>query len=186
MFFLAMIFFTIGTILAGVAKNFTLMLVGRSLQGVGGGGLIVLSEILVTDLVPLRLRGKWFGFLSAMWAVGSVSGPIVGGAFAQNGDWRWIFWINLPFIGISAALGLVFLVLQIPTGSLASKLRRFDWIGSFLFSASITSVLIPLTWGGVSFPWDSWHTLVSPIMFFCGILILTSMARSPSSLDLLV
>lgn len=64
------------------------MLVGRSIQGCGGGGLIVIAEILVTDLVPLRLRGKWFSFLSAMWAVGSVGGPLVGGAFAQDVSWR--------------------------------------------------------------------------------------------------
>ncbi len=63
------------------------MLVGRSLQGVGGGGIISLTEIIVTDLVPLRFRGAWFGYLSSMWAVGSVSGPLIGGALAQNGAW---------------------------------------------------------------------------------------------------
>jgi len=94
MFFLALILFTIGTIVAAVSTNFTLMLIGRSLQGSGGGGIIVISEILVTDLVPLRHRGKWFGFLSSMWAIGSVSGPMIGGAFAMNNNWRWIFWIN--------------------------------------------------------------------------------------------
>jgi MFS family permease len=161
MFFLALILFTIGTIVAAVSTNFTLMLIGRSLQGSGGGGIIVISEILVTDLVPLRHRGKWFGFLSSMWAIGSVSGPMIGGAFAMNNNWRWIFWINLPFIAISAVLGFIFVVLQFPPGSFASKLRSFDWVGSFLFIASMTGVLIPLTWGGVSFPWDSWHTLVS-------------------------
>lgn len=66
------------------------MLIGRSLQGVGAGGIIALSEIVVTDLVELRLRGKWFGYLTIMWVVGSISGPVIGGAFAQKGLWLWV------------------------------------------------------------------------------------------------
>lgn len=79
--------FLIGAIVAGVSKSFGALLVGRSLQGIGGGGLIALTEIVVTDLVPLRLRGQWFGIISGMWSIGSVSGPIIGGAFAQNVTW---------------------------------------------------------------------------------------------------
>ncbi|EFW17884.1 MFS multidrug transporter [Coccidioides posadasii str. Silveira] len=95
----AIAFFLAGSLVAGLAQNFTHMLVGRSIQGVGGGGLIALSEIIVTDLVPLRLRGQYFGILSAMWSVGSVTGPILGGGFSQDVSWRWIFYINFPFIG---------------------------------------------------------------------------------------
>ena len=82
-----LVFFLIGAIVAAVARNFAVMLAGRSLQGIGGGGLIALTEIVVADLVPLRLRGQWFGLISAMWALGSVSGPIIGGAFAQGANW---------------------------------------------------------------------------------------------------
>ena len=83
----ALLLFLVGAIVAAVANNFSTLLVGRSLQGIGGGGLIALTEIVVTDLVPLRLRGKWFGIISGMWSLGSVSGPIIGGAFAQNVSW---------------------------------------------------------------------------------------------------
>ena len=85
--------FLIGALVAALANDFATLLVGRSFQGIGGGGLIALTEILVTDLVPLRLRGQWFGFISAMWSIGSVSGPIIGGAFAQNVTWvsHWTF-----------------------------------------------------------------------------------------------
>jgi MFS family permease len=62
------------------------MLVGRVFQGMGAGGVVALCEIVVTDLVELRLRGKWFGYLTVMWAVGSISGPVIGGAFARKGE----------------------------------------------------------------------------------------------------
>lgn len=86
----SILFFFVGAVIAGVAKNFVYMLVGRSLQGVGGGGIIALSEIIVTDIVPLRLRGNYFGILSAMWSIGSVTGPILGGGFSENVTWVWI------------------------------------------------------------------------------------------------
>ena len=87
MILIAILFFFVGTVVAAVAKDFTYMLVGRSIQGIGGGGLIALSEVVVTDLVPLRLRGQYFGILSSMWSVGSVTGPILGGGFSQNVTW---------------------------------------------------------------------------------------------------
>ncbi|CAF9940140.1 MAG: hypothetical protein ALECFALPRED_008438 [Alectoria fallacina] len=144
----ALVLFLIGAIVAATADGFGSLLVGRSLQGVGGGGLIALTEILVTELVPLRQRGQWFGIISAMWIVGSVIGPIVGGAFAQAVSWRWIFWINLPFVGLALVLVPLTLVLAFKVSSLADKLRRVDWIGSVLFIGSTTSFLIPITWGG--------------------------------------
>ena len=87
MVIVGLIFFLIGALVAALANDFGTLLVGRSFQGIGGGGLIALTEILVTDLVPLRLRGQWFGIISGMWSIGSVSGPIIGGAFAQNVTW---------------------------------------------------------------------------------------------------
>lgn len=79
--------FFVGTIIAGLANNFTNMLAGRSIQGIGGGGLIALTEIIITDLIPLRERGTYFGIISAMWSVGSVTGPILGGGFSQSVSW---------------------------------------------------------------------------------------------------
>ncbi len=87
MVYVGLTFFMVGAIVAGLSNNFGQLLVGRSLQGIGGGGLIALTEIIVTDLVPLRLRGQWFGIISAMWSIGSVAGPPIGGAFSQNVSW---------------------------------------------------------------------------------------------------
>lgn len=144
-------------------------LVGRSIQGIGGGGILTLGEIIVTDLVPLAVRGAWFGYLGSMWAIGSVTGPLMGGAFAQNVTWRWIFWINLPIIGIGIVLITLYLKLSHTTGGLAAKIRRFDWFGSVIFTASTLSFLIPVTWGGVMYDWDSWHTLVPMLVGVAGI-----------------
>lgn len=77
-FLVALVFFTVGAIVAGVAQNFTYMLVGRSLQGIGAGGIIVLIEVIVTDLVPMRMRGNYFALISMAWALGSVGGPLMG------------------------------------------------------------------------------------------------------------
>ncbi|KAL8891016.1 MAG: hypothetical protein Q9215_001938 [Flavoplaca cf. flavocitrina] len=166
----ALVFFLVGAIVAAVARNFAVLLAGRSFQGIGGGGLIALTEIVVADLVPLRLRGQWFGLISAMWALGSVSGPIIGGAFAQGGHWRWIFWINLPFIAIAFVFVPLFLKLAFKPTSFAAQLARVDWFGSFLFISSTTSFLIPITWGGVSYPWTSWHTLVPLCLGIAGLI----------------
>lgn len=167
----ALVFFLFGAVVAATANGFGSLLVGRSLQGVGGGGLIALTEILVTDMVPLRQRGQWFGIISAMWSIGSVTGPIVGGAFAQAASWRWIFWINLPFIGLALVLVPLTLILAFKVSSLADKLRRVDWIGSVLFIGSTTSFLIPITWGGVSYAWDSWRVLAPLIIGIVGLAV---------------
>jgi MFS family permease len=83
----ATLWFLIGAIVAGVAKNFTHMLIGRSLQGIGGGGIITLTAIVIADIVPLCYRAKYFGMLGGIWSLGTVIGPVIGGCFAQNVTW---------------------------------------------------------------------------------------------------
>ena len=146
-------------------------MLGRSIQGIGGGGILSLTEILITDLVPLRERGKWFGFQSLTWALGSVTGPLIGGTFAQRVSWRWIFWINLPFCGLGFLTIPFCLRLKHPPGDLISKLVHFDWVGAVLLTASTTSFLMPVSWGGVMFPWSSFRTLVPLILGICGLVI---------------
>ncbi|KAL4974122.1 major facilitator superfamily domain-containing protein [Aspergillus desertorum] len=168
---ISLAFFFIGSLVAGIANDFTQILVGRCLQGVGGGGIAVLSEVVVTDLVPLRLRGNYYGILSAMYSLGSVLGPILGGGFSENVTWRWIFYINFPFIGISTFLILFFFRLETPPGSIKTKLRKIDYVGTALFISSLSAFLIPLTWGGIMYPWSSWHTLVPLSLGIAGLTV---------------
>jgi MFS family permease len=85
--FLALGFFFVGAAVAGASHDFPMLLVGRSVQGVGGGGIISLAEIIMTDLTPLRLRGLYFAYLGSAWSAGSVIGPVLGGGFAQKASW---------------------------------------------------------------------------------------------------
>jgi MFS family permease len=79
--------FTAGTIIASLANNSATLLVGRSVQGIGGGGMVALTYVIVTDMVTLRERGKWFSLITLQWAIGSVSGPVIGGACSEKANW---------------------------------------------------------------------------------------------------
>ena len=83
----SVLFFLAGCLGCALAKNFLAILICRSIQGAGGGGIVVMTEIVVCDMIPLRLRGEWFGLLGGMYAVGTVLGPMIGGAFAQYVTW---------------------------------------------------------------------------------------------------
>lgn len=147
------------------------MLVGRSVQGVGAGGLLALTQVLLTDMVPLLERGKFLALISIVWAIGSVSGPSLGGGLAQRGAWRWIFWINLPIMAVGAVGIIAFLRLHHRAKSTVAKLAEMDWVGSFISTSSTTSFLIPITWGGVLYPWSSWRTLVPLSLGAAGLLV---------------
>ncbi|KAL9086203.1 MAG: hypothetical protein Q9165_007268 [Trypethelium subeluteriae] len=163
---LSIIFFFAGALICCLAHNFTTLLVGRSIQGTGAGGIMSLSEVVITDLVPLRFRGDYYGGMNAMWAIGSVLGPIVGGGFSGNthATWRWIFYLNFPFIGVGTIFVLLFMRLPFVPKHLVKQLAAFDWIGSTIFIASTTSLLLGLTWGGIVHPWDSYQTLLPLIL----------------------
>jgi len=79
--------FTAGTIIASLANNSATLLVGRSVQGIGGGGMVALTYVIVTDMVTLRERGKWFSLITLQWAIGSVSGPVIGGVCSEKTNW---------------------------------------------------------------------------------------------------
>jgi multidrug resistance protein len=166
---LSLLFFTVGSLLCGSSWNFPTLLIGRCIQGVGGGGVITLAQVIFADIVPLRQRPKWFSLVLAAWALGSVIGPLVGGLFVQHGLWRWTFYINLPFCGIGFVMVPLFIRLTTQKTSLKEKLLRVDWVGGFLFISSMTSFLIGLSWGGVEFAWTSFQTLVPLIVGVAGV-----------------
>ncbi|CEJ80671.1 hypothetical protein VHEMI00842 [[Torrubiella] hemipterigena] len=150
-----------------------MMVAGRTIQGVGSGGILTMSEIIVCDIVSIRERGMYAGIIRGVWAIASVIDPIVGGAMAQNVSWRWIFYINLPSAGVAAiALALFLKLHRPPTGTFKEQLARIDWGGGFLLIASMTAIVLAFSCGGSpGSSWTSWRAIVPLIMGFVGLLL---------------
>ncbi|OTB05049.1 hypothetical protein M426DRAFT_142683 [Hypoxylon sp. CI-4A] len=163
--------FSLGTILCCVANGIPLMLVGRCIQGVGGGGIHSLGLVIQTDFIPLRWRPKWYGVTLAAWAVGLSAGPIIGGAIAQKTTWRWVFYLMFPICGFGLVAVPYLLTLRPKKATAQEKLSRIDWFGCFIFIGSATIFLMALSWGGSQHPWDSAATLAPLIIGFVGLLI---------------
>ncbi|KAJ7758938.1 iron permease, partial [Mycena maculata] len=147
-------FFALGSALAGAAQNMHMMIAARTIQGIGGGGIINLCEIIVSDLVPLSERGIYQGILGLTWSFASGIGPPIGGALAST-NWRWLFYLNLPLSGIAFLLVSLFLRVKTPSGSMGEKLARVDWLGNGIGISGTTLAILGLTWAGVAYPWGS-------------------------------
>ncbi|EXJ84689.1 hypothetical protein A1O3_05359 [Capronia epimyces CBS 606.96] len=157
--FASLVAFTTGTVLCATAHSIALLLVGRCIQGVGGGGIIILSLVIFSDIVPLRFRPRYVGIIQGAWALGTCVGPIVGGGLATPTLWRWVFYIMFPLAGIGLVCVPLFVRLK-PSSSWTDMVTRVDWLGGILFICSATAVLIAVSWGGTQEPWGSWRTVV--------------------------
>ncbi len=174
-------FFTIGTLLCCLSQNFKELLAGRSIQGIGGGGILALGLVILTDIVPLRQRPIYLGVIQMSWALGIISGPLIGGLIVQHTTWRWIFYLNFPFCGIGFLTVPLVMRLQVDRASVKERLFYVDWIGGSLFVSSTCSFLIGVTWGGSEYPWSSWRTLVPIIVGFAGVAATTVWERYGAS-----
>ncbi|KAH9962025.1 major facilitator superfamily domain-containing protein [Lactifluus volemus] len=164
----ALVLFALGSAICGAASSMNMLIAGRAVQGLGAGAITASMQIILSDLVTLRERGTYTGFMALSWAIGGGIGPVIGGSLAQQGQWRWIFYLNLPICAFNATLVLLFMRLKTPPATLREKLQKMDIIGNILITGSITSVVIGLTWGGVRFPWSSVHVLAPLIVGFVG------------------
>lgn len=173
-----MLFFTIGSAISGSATNIAALIAGRLIQGIGGGGLNVMTPIVVADLVPSRDRSRFMSIIFTFYSIAFSIGPVVGGALVDHSSWRWIFYLNLPVTG--ASLFLLFFFLHVPYNANfdSTMLQRVDITGNALLIASIVSVLlIALNWAGSEYPWSSCRVIV-PLVFgllrIAGFLVLES------------
>ncbi|KAI9151269.1 Major facilitator superfamily transporter [Paramyrothecium foliicola] len=157
--FVAFVLFVIGSIIFATSQNMVAVIVGRVLQGLGGGGINVLGEIIVTDMTTLRERPLYLGVMAIPTAAGSVLGPIVGGLFSNFVTWRWIGWVNLPLLGVAFPLIFLCLRLRALEISMSERFKSLDWIGMALFAAGCSIFVMTLSWADSLYPWTSWRTL---------------------------
>ncbi|KAJ5510371.1 Major facilitator superfamily domain general substrate transporter [Penicillium expansum] len=161
---LANVVFLVGSLICALAHNMATIIAGRAVQGVGGGGIIILANISVSDLFSLRDRPMYYGLFGATWAVAGALGPVIGGAFTTNVTWRWCFYLNLPVGGVSLAILVLFLHIESPKTPFWAGLRCIDWTGTFLIIGGTLMFLFGLEFGGVNYPWAS-PTVICLIVF---------------------
>lgn len=149
-FFVSIGIFLIGSVLCGLSDSMTSLIVYRAIQGLGAGGLITLAQTVIGDLVPPRERGRYQGLFAAVFAVCSVTGPLLGGVITDHLSWRWIFYVNLP-VGALAMLLIGFALKHRPRGIA----HRLDYAGALLLSIATCCALLALSWGGNTYPWAS-------------------------------
>lgn len=145
MLYAAIVVFTVFSALCGAAQNIEWLIVCRALQGLGGGTIMGLVSIIVSDIVPLEKRGSYQGFMGASWGVAAVVGPILGGAFTHmsRSGWRWCFYINLPTAGVAFILLVLYLKLNKPRNHTFDELRRtFDFAGLFLIMVGSALLIV--------------------------------------------
>ncbi|KAH6869069.1 major facilitator superfamily transporter [Thelonectria olida] len=165
----SVVLFAAGSAICCSARDIGVLIGGRSLQGIGGGGIVILSLVIFTDIVPLRHRPKWYGTVQAAWALGNCIGPLIGGVIAEKTTWRWIFYLMFPFCAFGLVTIPLLLTLKPKKETLGKKLARVDWIGGFIFTSSATTFLIAISWGGTQYAWASVHSLAPLILGVVGL-----------------
>ncbi len=142
--------FLVGSALCGIAQNMLQLILFRALEGIGGGGLIVVTIAVIGDLIPPRERGRYQGFFGAVFGVATIVGPLVGGFLVDHLSWRWIFYINLP-VGV---LALVVIALVLPSPATRRR-HEIDYAGAVLLTTALSAIILFTGLGGTVFPWTS-------------------------------
>src|SRR3954465_8722889 len=172
LFVVSISIFLLGSALCGTSQTMGELIAFRALQGVGAGGLIPLSQAAIADLFSPRERGKYQGYIGAMWATAAVAGPLLGGTLTDAASWRWIFLINLP-------LGVVALVVVIKTMRIPHVPREhsIDYAGALALSIGVTAVLLASAWGGSSYAGNSPGVLAAAAIGLGGLAVFAYVER---------
>jgi EmrB/QacA subfamily drug resistance transporter len=148
---IGVVIFVAGSVACALAPSMLALILARALQGLGGGGLIAMAQTIIADIVTPRERGRYQGYIAAVFGVSSVGGPVLGGFLTEKIDWSVIFWINLP-IGIASLIALNIVLKRVPY---TPRRHKLDIVGALLMMSGSVLLLLALTWGGRRFDWIS-------------------------------
>ncbi|WP_435299238.1 MDR family MFS transporter [Timonella sp. A28] len=163
----AIVLFLAGSVLGALASSMNALVIARAIQGAGGGGLMILSQAAIADVVPARERGKYMGIMGATFAVSSVAGPLLGGWFTEGPGWRWAFWMNIPLAALSICATLLFL----HTPRVVNVVKpKIDVLGMALLSVVTTAFVLLVTLGGSAYAWsEPFITVLAAVTLLSGV-----------------
>jgi EmrB/QacA subfamily drug resistance transporter len=143
--------FVLGSAICGLAPNMITLILGRALQGLGGGGIMPLAQVIVADVSPPRDRGRYQAYIGIVWVGAGIGGPVIGGFIAEHLTWPLVFWINVP-LGIAAAYLTNAVLKRLPRND---RWHELDILGAGLMMGGAIALLLALTWGGSRYAWIS-------------------------------
>ncbi|KJL20689.1 Multidrug resistance protein 3 [Microbacterium oxydans] len=153
---IAIVVFVGATAAAGFAQDTNTLIAFRAVQGIGGGGLAALSQVIMADIISPRERGRYMGLFGAVMAVATVGGPLLGGWITDVANWRWNFFVALPF----AVAALIILQKTLHISTERTRKVTIDYVGIVLLSAAVSLILIWITNAGSTFDWWSTETVL--------------------------
>ncbi|HIW90663.1 MAG TPA: MFS transporter [Candidatus Corynebacterium avicola] len=151
LFIFALSMYLVGSVIGALGQSIWMIIAARAVQGLGGGGMMVLSQAIIADIVPARQRGKYMGLIGSVFGFSSVLGPLLGGFFTDGPGWRWALWFNVPL----ALVAIIIAVVSMHLPARGSGKARLDIWGTVFMAGFATSLILAITWGGNDYEWGS-------------------------------
>ncbi|QNQ89951.1 DHA2 family efflux MFS transporter permease subunit [Corynebacterium poyangense] len=173
----AILLFMAGSLLGGLSQNMMMLITARTMQGVAGGSLMILSQAITADVTTARERGKYMGIMGSVFGVSSVLGPVLGGWFTDGPGWRWGLWLNIP-LGFIAVLAIV-RFLRLPS---RPKNLTIDWLGTLTMAIATSCLVLFVTWGGNEYEWSSpliISLIIATLIFAVIFIVIESKVSNP-------
>ncbi|WP_370094653.1 MDR family MFS transporter [Streptacidiphilus sp. MAP12-20] len=152
---LGLVIYVVGSCIAGLSHNAGMLIAARVIQGIGAGGMTALTQTIMATMISPRERGRYSGYLGGVFALGTIGGPLIGGAIVDTTwlGWRWCFYVGVPF----AIVALIVLqkTLHLPV---AKRRVKVDWLGTGLVTAAVSLLLVWVSFAGDKYAWGSWQS----------------------------